>query len=160
MSVQKLIDEIIENFYQQQQFYLQIADLSCKQLAFLTDEHWTEKQEELNQLLEKRRELNNQIDVLNQHNRFLQEQIMALLEIPEFVLSRLQSSLADRQYQSLHEVLAALGGLLAEINNTDEQNHRLIKMKAGSHRIKNPANRQKAQHAYHQAIEQGKKTKN
>lgn len=158
MSVQKRIDEIIDNFRKQQQYYLQIFDLSSKQLAFLTDEQWIDKQEELNKLLEERQQLNNEVDALNLQNKFLQEQIMNMLALPEFVLSRLEGKLAEVQYTSLREVVESLGALLTKINAADEQNHTLIKKKAGPGRIQINTNRQQAQNAYQQAIQQGKKS--
>lgn len=157
MSIQMLMEEIIDNFNKQQQLYLQINDLSGKQFDLLADEQWLDKQEELNELLQKRQIVNKEIDVLNSHNKFLQEQVTIQLDLSEFVLSRLESKLAEVQYKSLREAVAGLSNILAKINKTDEQNQILIKKKAGPDRANPPVNRQNAQDAYHQAVQQGKR---
>ena len=71
MSIQKLIEEIVDNFYKQQQLYLQIADLSRAQLDLLEHEQWLDKSDILNDLLEKRQNINQEIDVRNNHVRLL-----------------------------------------------------------------------------------------
>lgn len=158
MLPQKLMAEIIENFHKQQQLYLHIADLSCKQLSLLSEDHWLAKQEGLNDLLKKRQTVNKEIDVLNSHNKSLQKQITEQLGLPEFVLSRLESKLEAEQYESLSDVITGLGDILAKINAIDEQNHILIKKQAGTSQVKPQSNRQQAQNAYQQAVQQGKKS--
>lgn len=158
MLVERLIKEIIANFHKQQQLYMQIDDLSGEQLSLLADEKWLDKLEELDELLIKRQIINVEIDALNNHNKSLQGQITTQLALPEFVLSRLEGKLEEEQYKSLREVVAGLGDILAKINKTDEQNHILIKKKAGLGRVDPRANRQQAQNAYHQAVQQGKKS--
>jgi len=156
LSIQMLIKEIVDNFHKQQQLYVQIADLSDEQLGLLADEQWLDKQDKLNELLQKRQIVNKKIDVLNSHNKDLQGQVMMQLDLSEFVLSRLESKLEKEQYKSLREIVAGLGDILARINKSDEQNHLLIK-KAGPARVNPPANRHQAQNAYQQAVQQGKK---
>ena len=158
MLVKRLIEEIIDNFHRQHQLYLHIADLSCKQLAFLADEHWLAKQEELNELLKNRQAVNKRIDVLNSHNKSLQEQVTVQLGLPEFVLSHLESKLDEAQYKHLRDVVTGMGDILAKINKTDEQNHILLKKQAGTSQSKHQVNHQQAQDAYHQAVQQGKKS--
>lgn len=157
MSIQRLMEEIIDNFNKQQQLYIKIDDLSGEQLDLLADEQWLNKQEQLNELLQKRQIINKEIDVLNSHNKSLQEQVTMQLNLQEFVLSRLESKLEEAQYKSLRQVVAELGDILAKINKTDEQNQIFIKKKAGPDRVNPQANPQQAQNAYHQAVKQGKK---
>lgn len=158
MSVHKLIAEIINNFYKQHQLYLHIADLSCRQFELLADEHWLAKQEDLNELLQKRQAVNEEIDALNSHNRSLQGQVTRQLGIPEFVLSQLTGDLEEEQYKLLCDAVAQMSDILAKINATDEQNHVLMKKQAGVGRVSPQINRQQAQNAYQQAVQQGKKS--
>lgn len=158
MPIQQLIDEIVKNFQHQHQYYLQIADLSKQQLSLLTNESWPEKQEELNQILVRRQDINQQIDALNQRNKALQVQTLELLDLPEFVLSRLEDKINPQQYRALRDAVTGLSSLLAQIDQVDEQNHSLLKKKSGPGRIKSSANRQQARNAYQQAVQQGKKS--
>lgn len=158
MLVARLIEDIIDNYKQQQQLYERIADFSCAQLNLLSEENWLSKQDELNDLLKKRQLINEEIDILNSQNKIFQEQVIMQTGIPEFALSHLERQLEEVQYKSLSDVVTGLGDILANISKIDEQNHILIKKQAGTSQVKPQSNRQQAQNAYQQAVQQGKKS--
>ena len=157
MLVARLIEDIIDNYNKQQQLYERIAALSCAQLNLLSEENWLGKQDELNDLLKKRQQINEEIDILNSQNKILQEQVIRQTGISEFALSHLESQLEVVQHKSLSDVVAGLGDILANISKIDEQNHVLMKKKAGPSQIKPKTNSQQAQNAYKQAGRQSKK---
>jgi len=158
LLVARLIEDIIDNYNKQLQLYERIAALSCAQLNLLSEDNWLDKQDELNDLLKKRQLINEEIDILNSQNKIFQEQVIMQTGIPEFALSHLERQLEEVQYKSLSDVVTGLGDILANISKIDEQNHILIKKKAGPSRIESRTSSQQAQNAYKQAERQSKKS--
>ncbi len=157
MSAQILIQDIVDNFNKQEQLYLIIAELAAKQLGVLEHGDWLDKPDKLNDILEKRKNLVAEINVLNANNQSLQSEVKKQLEITDFVLSALEPQLEEKQYQLLSQSVVDLGDLLAEISRVDQQSHLLIKRKAGFSKTEVPTNSQQVKNAYQEAMQQAKK---
>ncbi len=156
MEAEKLISDIINNFRRQQQFYMQMNQLSKNELDLLQKE-WNGDTEKLNRILEERTRLIPLIDDLNRVNREYQEQVKKLLGLEGFLLSQLKPVVAETQYRGLEEILIALSGLLAEIEALDQQSKELIDKQLGSKKLKARINPGYAQQQYNQVRDQGKR---
>jgi len=157
LSMQTLINDIIDNFHKQMQLYLIVADLAGKQLELLNHENWFDKPDALNSLLEKRQAVIRDIDLLNDQNKLTQAEVRQQAGIADFVLSNLEDKLEEVQYQSLSQVLVGLGNVLEDISKMDEQSHLLIKNKAGISKMTLRNNSQQVKNAYQEAMQQAKK---
>ncbi|PKM76226.1 MAG: hypothetical protein CVU90_13340 [Firmicutes bacterium HGW-Firmicutes-15] len=155
MNIKELIEEILRNFYKQQELYRQMADWSRQQLDLLEQEDWAG--ESLNLLLEQRQGIIAEIDVLSKQNRQSQQQVTSSLDLDEFVLSSLEKNLEAPQYQALQDALNALGNLLAEISEMDRQSNNLIRKKLGDRKSVGRRDSRLVQKAYKEAMQQVKK---
>lgn len=155
MYIKELMGEILENYHKQQELYLKMADWSRQQLDLLQQGDWAG--DRLKQLLEQRQAIIAEIDVLSEQNRQAQAQVNSHLSLDAFMLSSLESHLQAPQYQSLQEVLTALGKLLADISEMDRQSNNLIRQKIGNRKNPGRRDRRLVQKAYQEAMQLGKK---
>jgi len=156
MYIKELIAEILENYHNQQELYLKMAEWSRQQLDLLEQGDWGG--DKLNQLLEQRQGIIAEIDVLSKQNRQAQLQVNDHLGLEAFMLSTLESHLQVLQYQSLREVLIALGKLLAEISEMDRQSNNLIRRKIENRKNSGRRNSHLVQSAYQEAMQQGNRS--
>ncbi len=155
MNTKELIEEILQNFYKQQELYRQMAEWSRQQLDLLEQEDWVG--ESLNRLLEQRQGIIAEIDVLSKQNRQVQQKVTSSLGLDEFVLSSLENNLVADQYQALQDALKALSNILADISEMDRQSNNLIRKKIGDRKSVGRRDSRLVQKAYKEAMQQAKK---
>ncbi len=105
-------------------------------------------------IVAKRQKLLEDLQVLEDENRSLQEQVVSELEINEFTLSQLKAKLENEQFAHLKEMVNQLGTILNCISEIDDQSQAL--MREGLSRVnktKARANNKQASQAYNQAKE-------
>jgi len=105
-------------------------------------------------IVAKRQELLEDLQVLEDANRNLQEQVVSELGIDEFTLSQLEAKLENEQFAHLKEIVNQLGTILNSISEIDDQSQAL--MREGLSRVnktKARANNKQASQAYNQAKE-------
>lgn len=155
MAVNKIITDISENFKQQIQFYSKMLDLSVKQLHILEEGRALVNADEINSLLAERQKLMETISQLTATNKQLQKEISQQLGIDEFILTRFENAIDEKQYQDLKALIAKLGEMLRTISEQDERSELLMRqslkpmartnIKAGNGQVSN---------AYRQAMQQ------
>jgi len=155
LANEELYAAILDNYNNQYNLYQQMADWSRQQHDLLEKNDWEE--DRLNQVLEKRKAINDEIDILSQQNRQARDEFTSSLGLDEFVLSSLEKHLETCQYQSLQEVLMSLGKLLSEISEIDRQSNNMIRLKLESRKNQDRRDSRLVQNAYREAMQQAKK---
>lgn len=155
MVNEELYSTILDNYNKQYHLYLQMADLSRQQHDLLEKNDWAG--ERLDEVLEKRRALNEEIDLLSKQNKQAREEFTSSLGLNEFVLSLLEKHLEASQYQLLQEALKSLGKLLSDISEIDRQSNNMIRQKLESRKTTDRRDSGTVQNAYREAMQQGKK---
>jgi len=152
---EELYNQIFNNFGQQQELYVKMSDWSRQELDLLEQDDWDG--DRLNNLLEERQGIINEIDALGRLNKQLQEQVTLNLGLGEFMLSSLESHLKSQQFQALQELLRDLGQLLVHISEMDQQSHLLIKKRIESRKNASKSENRLVQNAYREAMQQAKR---
>lgn len=153
--VRPLLDEIIANFNLQLQLYREMGEQSQRQLAALQN---SLSYEDLNPILDRRRQLLQDLDRLNARNREIQQEVLNKLDLKGFTLSQLKQRLDSDELAPLELLIDQLGLLLRRITATDNQNQRLMARRqvAGMEKKAPVANHIQVRQAYEQAVQQKK----
>jgi len=149
-----LIDNIIHNFKEQWLLCEKMAASAQEQLEMLKQAENAGIPSQVMDIVAKRQELLEDLQVLEDANRNLQEQVVSELGIDEFTLSQLEAKLENEQFAHLKEIVNQLGTILNSISEIDDQSQAL--MREGLSRVnktKARANNKQASQAYNQAKE-------
>jgi len=149
-----LIDNIIHNFNKQWLLCEKMAASAQEQLEVLKQADNAGISSQVMDIVAQRQKLLEDLQVLEDENRSLQEQVVSELGINEFTLSQLEAKLQNEQFAHLKEMVNQLGTILKTISEIDDQNQTL--MRENLTRVKKPktrANSQQASAAYNQAKE-------
>ncbi|MEN6328634.1 MAG: hypothetical protein ABFD18_20800 [Syntrophomonas sp.] len=155
MADNEIIIKIAENFKQQIEIYSKVLDLSVQQLNFLEEGKGRVNADRINVLLLERQKLMETISELVHQNKQLQKETRQELRIDEFVLTRLEYVIDEKQYQDLKMLVLKLGEMLKVISDQDERSQLLMRkglkpmartnLKTGNEQVSN---------AYKQAMQQ------
>ncbi|HZK44555.1 MAG TPA: hypothetical protein VFC73_09780 [Syntrophomonadaceae bacterium] len=123
------LSRIIANYQTQYDLYNQVKELSFKQVEIFQD---IDKDISyiLNTTLNARMTIMNEIAILNEDNKDIQNFLLTSLDKKEFVISQLEGLVAEDLINELKKVILALGDLLAQINSNDKLNEILLKQTA------------------------------
>ncbi len=154
MAVNEIIIKIAENYKQQIEIYSKVLDLSGQQLNLLEEGKGHINTDGINMFLLERQKLMEKIDELLSQNKQLQKEVRQELGIDEFVLTKLEKVIDEKQYQDLNNQLIKLGEMLKVISDQDERSQLLMRqglkpmprnLKTGNEQVSN---------AYKQAMQQ------
>jgi len=149
-----LIDNIINNFKEQWLVCEKMVASAQEQLEMLKQADNAGIPSQVMDVVAQRQKLLEDLQVLEDENRGLQEQVVSELEINEFTLSQLKAKLENEQFAHLKEMVNQLGTILKTISEIDDQSQAL--MREGLSRVnktKARANNKQASQAYNQAKE-------
>ena len=155
MAINEIIIKIAENFRQQIEIYKEMLDLSVQQLTRLEEGKGRVNADEINVLLIERQKLMETISELAHQNKQFQKETREELGLDEFILTRLENIINEKQYQELKVLVVKLGEMLKVISDQDERSQILMRqglkqtartnLKAGNEQVSN---------AYKQAMQQ------
>lgn len=149
-----LIDNIIHNFNKQWLLCEKMAASAQEQLEVLKQADNAGISSQVMDIVAQRQKLLEDLQVLEDENRSLQEQVVSELGINEFTLSQLEAKLDNEQFVHLKEMVNQLGTILKTISEIDDQSQAL--MRKGLSQVKKTkarANSKQASQAYNQAKE-------
>lgn len=126
MAVLQLINEIIDNFKNQHYLYQQMSHLSRSEMEVLKKKYGPEEADEISSILNKRGDINEKVDLLNQENKNLQIQLTSTLGINEFSLSKMKVQLDDKSYEKLENILRLISQELIIISDLDQQSQQIL----------------------------------
>ncbi len=149
-----LIDNIIHNFNKQWLLCEKMASSAREQLKMLKQADNAGIPSQVMDIVAQRQKLLEDLQVLEDANRSLQEQVVSELGIDEFTLSQLEAKLDNEQFVHLKEMVNQLGTILNSISEIDDQSQALMrKVLSQVNKTKARANNKQASQAYNQAKE-------
>ncbi|QGU00395.1 hypothetical protein SYNTR_1801 [Candidatus Syntrophocurvum alkaliphilum] len=152
-QIKDMVNKCIENFRNQQNLYAKMLYYAKMQL----EQTEATDVKEVEALLLKRTECLDEIIVLNQHNKILQDEIVDELNMSSFILSQLHEKLDSNQYEELKNIIAQTGDILREISIVDKENEKFIRSGLGTGASNAPkASNKQAKSAYNKSMNQNK----
>ena len=149
-----LIDNIIHNFKEQWLLCEKMAASAQEQLEMLKQADNGGIPSQVMDIVAQRQKLLEDLQVLEDENRILQEQVVSELGIDEFTLSQLEAKLENEQFAHLKEMVNQLGTILKSISEIDDQSQVLMREGLSQvNKTKARANSKQARQAYNQAKE-------
>jgi DNA repair exonuclease SbcCD ATPase subunit len=149
-----LIDNIINNFKEQWLVCEKMVASAQEQLEMLKQADNAGIPSQVMDVVAQRQKLLEDLQVLEDENRSLQEQVVSELEINEFTLSQLKAKLENEQFAHLKEMVNQLGTILKTISEIDDQSQALMRASlTRANKTKSRANNKQASQAYNQAKE-------
>jgi len=149
-----LIDNIIHNFNKQWLLCEKMAASAQEQLEVLKQADNAGISSQVMDIVAQRQKLLEDLQVLEDENRILQEQVVSELGIDEFTLSQLEAKLENEQFAHLKEMVNQLGTILKSISEIDDQSQVLMRASlTRANKTKSRANNKQASQAYNQAKE-------